>query len=247
MGVPEGPKRSGPVRGTPTSAESSQPSHPAKEKSVSSVSPPVSSALFGRDLSRHQDESPAEASFGLDRIGDPTVDAEAIRQMGSLIAARHLMALLARKTREGDRKSVIEEVGALLLGLEDAQLARRLLFTMSEVGRIVDVYPLEVLVHLLEKAPEFLSGLSFGSVVLNKKELESRSFEAGELIVLKVPLALRMRGFAISGGGSPGYVLVPGPPAEYHLEVHTAGRFALLLRGEIRKAGVVDGVQIQVV
>jgi hypothetical protein len=187
------------------------------------------------------DHEQAAAQLGGEgRIGDPALEPEAFGAMGSLIAARHLMALLARKRKAIERPALLAEVGDLLLAQKDPASIRRILLQMGEVGSIVDIYPLEVLDYVLQKRPDVLPGFDYGPVILNKTELEARTFAVEEVIAIKVPLSLRMRAFALEGGGEPGYCFAPGPPAEYHLEVASPGPIRVLVRGEIRKKSLID-------
>lgn len=166
--------------------------------------------------------------------------------MGNLIATRHLLALLAKRRTDRPRAEVIDEVASLLLALEEGPYARRLLLQMAEIGRIVDIYPLEVMVRIMERAPAALPGVQFGPIVLNATDIEARTWPVGEVVELRVPLNLRMKGFALEGGGSPGYAFAPGPPAAYWLEIGAAGTYSLLVRGEVRKSIRVDRVTVNV-
>lgn len=183
--------------------------------------------------------------LGEGRIGDDTVTAPELAAMGSSVAARHLMVLLAKK--RADRSAALASVGDLLLELGQPTLVRRLLMELPDAGRIVDIYPLEVLAYVLERRPELLDGFDFAPFVENKAELEAQVFEVEAAIRLRLPLALRLRAFALDGGGTPGYCLAPGAPGEYILELGEAGTFSLLLRGELRKKSLIDRLQIRVV
>jgi hypothetical protein len=198
------------------------------------------------DQRRQQHEEAAAQLSGEGRIGDPSLTPEEFASLGTLVAARHVMALLARKRRDVARASLLAEVGDLLLAQKDAVAIRRILLQMGEVGSIVDIYPLEVLDYVLQKRPGVLPGFAYGAVILNKIELEAETFAVEELIRIKVPLSLRMRAFALEGGGDPGYCFAPGPPAEYHLEVASPGDFRVLVRGEIRKKSLLDRVILRI-
>jgi hypothetical protein len=184
--------------------------------------------------------------LGEGRIGDEAVSARELSLMGSLVAARHLMVLLAKKRLDVPRRSVLEHVGDLLIEINQPATVRRLLLEMTDAGRIVDIYPLEVLAYVLEKRPDLLLGIGFGAIVLNKPELESKTFAIEETISIKVPLSLKMRGFALDGGGTPGYCFAPGAPGEYQVELGEAGAWGLILRGDVRKLTLIDRVKIRV-
>jgi len=201
----------------------------------------------GPDARQERERKDAEGQLlGEGRIGDPDVTPAELRAMGSLVAGRHLMTLLARRRAEADRAEVIREVAELLLGMEDGPWARRLLLQMAEAGRIVDVYPLEVMTYLVENHPGAIDRAAMGTVVLNKDLLEAQTHVVGGLVVIKVPLGLKMKAFALEGGHAPGYVLAPGPPAHYLLEVHEAGDFTILVRGDLRGASLIDRVHLTV-
>ncbi len=194
-----------------------------------------------RSPSGSEDRRPDES-----RIGDPSVTALELGRMGNLLATRHLLALLAHRRHDKPRREVIEEVATLVLALEDGPYARRLLLQMAEVGRIIDIYPLEVMTRIVERAPGALPRIAMGPVVRNLAELEANPWPVGEIIPLKVPLNLRLKAFALEGGGTPGYVLAPGPPASYALELGSPGRHTLLLRGEVRKDSMIERLTVRV-
>ena len=58
---------------------------------------------------------------------------------------------------------------------------------------------LEVLAYVIEKRPDLLEGFQLGAIVLNKRELEAEPFRVEQLISIKVPLSLKMRGFLALG------------------------------------------------
>ena len=227
-----GPKSTDP---SPSPPQRSEP-----EREVVSPKTPFAPRSSQHDKRREQHEEAAAQLSGEGRIGDPSLTAEEFAALGTLVAARHVMALLARKRRDTERGALLAEVGDLLLAQKDPVSIRRILLQMGDVGSIVDIYPLEVLDYVLQKRPAVLPGFEYGPIILNKTELEARTFAVEEVIRIKVPLSLRMRAFALEGGGEPGYCFAPGPPAEYHLEVASPGDFRVLVRGEIRKKSLVD-------
>jgi hypothetical protein len=244
-----GIKRPGP--GLPAPGELRRPGAPEPSRGRAlgdggAVQAPSSNRVDGQGDERRHDPEAEARLLGEGRLGDPTVTSAELASMGALVAARHLMTLLARRRRDVGRAEVVDEAARLLLGLEDPRLARRLLLDMGDAGRIVDVYPLEVLAEVMRRRPDWLEGLRFGPVVENAAELRGRVFGVEERVPLQVPLALRLKAFALEGGGAPGYCLAPGPPGLYHLELGAAGRFCLLLRGEVRREHRVDRVILHV-
>ncbi len=207
---------------------------------------PFAPGQQGLDARQLRDRDEQTPGFSEERLGDPSVTSEELRAMGSLMAGRHLMTLLAKRRTGLARADLIREVGELLLGMEDGPWARRLLLQMGDAGRIVDIYPLEVMAWLLENHPGSVDRAEFGSVVLNKDRLQAQTHAVGGLIVFKVPLSLKMKAFALEGGTAPGYIMAPGPPARYLLEVHEPAQVTVLVRGDIRRTSFLDRVRLNV-
>jgi hypothetical protein len=195
---------------------------------------------------RESKKKNAELVTGEGRIGDETMTAAEMLSMGSLVAARHLMVLLAKLRRDRPREDVLRHVGDLLIQINRPPIVRKLLLEMTDAGRIVDIYPLEVLAYVLERRADLLDDIAFGRVILNREEIESSVFPVDATIVVKVPLSLKMRQFALEAAGAPGYWFAPGPPGEYHLEVGESGTFRVIVRGDIRKKSLVDRVVLTV-
>ncbi len=205
--------------------------------------PPVQRDEERPDQQKQQNQ---DRLLGEGRIGDESVSSSELAEMGSLVAARHLMVLLAKNRGKKEREAVLAHVGELLIGLEKPELVRRLLLEMPDAGRIIDIYPLEVLNYVLRKRGDLLPGFEVGEIILNKDQLELTTFRVEEPIAIRLPLSLKMRAFALDGGGTPGYCFSPGAPGEYLLELGEAGHFTLLFRGDVRKTSFVDSVEIAV-
>jgi hypothetical protein len=248
LGPGEGP---GPrIRPTPQpKTAEAPPAIPAAEPEA--PQPARESPLFpaiarGDERRDRQKQDSQDRLMGEGRIGDESVTAKELAEMGSLVAARHLMVLLAKGRGKKPRAEVLGHVGELLIALDRPEVVRRLLLELPDAGRIIDIYPLEVLDYVLARRADLLPGFEYGAIVLNKSELEASTFRVEEPIAVRVPLSLKMRAFALDGGGTPGYCFSPGPPGEYHLEVGDAGRFSLLLRGDVRKISLVDRLIVEV-
>jgi len=179
-------------------------------------------------------------------IGDESVDIETLRSMGGVMVAEHLMILLAKRRAQVERSEALAEVGDLLIGLEEPTKVKRVLLEMPTVAPTVDIYPLEVMVYVLDHRPDLLDDVELQPFIRNRQELESKVFDVEDEIQLRMPLNLKMRGFALDGGGSPGYCFAPGGPGEYILEVGDSGRFTLLMRAERRRQSLIDRIAITV-
>lgn len=184
---------------------------------------------------------------GRARLLDDDVDGPALAAMSVEVAAEYVMLRLARRRARVERAALVEEVSELLLGVPDERALRRILLALQDAGRIVDVYPLELLFRIRERAPERVPFARYSPFVKNRAALEAEPHEVEAPIRFQIPLGMRIRAFALEGGGFPGYVFAPGPPAAYDLELGASGDFTVLLRGELRKEHWLDRIRLKVV
>lgn len=198
-----------------------------------------------RGAPRDRREKPGENLNPRERIGDETLDAASLGDLSVLLAAEHLMLLLAKGRGKKPRAALLAEVGDLLLGHPRPEQVKKILAAMAEL-RIVDIYPLEVLAYVLEREPRLLEDCRFDSLIKNKRLLQAFVFEVEAPIRIELPLSAKVRAMALEGGGTPGYHLYPGGLAEYFIELGDEGSWTLLLRAEIHRASVLDRVVLQV-
>ncbi|MCK6551479.1 hypothetical protein L6R52_36925 [Myxococcota bacterium] len=177
-----------------------------------------------------------------DRLGDQqlTDPNEMKRLLGpSARFAQHAMLLAEERLKEGaTRDEAVAFLASLYLGVADRAYANKALREFGCGTGIIDLYPLEVMAHLLEHVPSFFTSVSKGRFFAAPK---TGSFKGrtGEPIVLKYPAELRIRGFALKGGAKPGYVFEPvDPPGTYHLTFRTPGHFTVMVSA-IAKNGAV--------
>lgn len=159
----------------------------------------------------------------------PPTDVEAL---GTHRATAHVVRLYERWTLDGvGREEAVQRAASFLAGFHSAQNIRKVLAEL-ESRPIRDVYPLEVLMKMLDERPELLPGVRRGSVIGNAAELEDgKKVLAGYPATLQVPTDVRLKSFALLGGGRPGYELAPAvEEGKYTLLVDTPGewRFAVL-------------------
>lgn len=174
------------------------------------------------------------------RIGDPDLPLGGLPEP---LLVRHLYARMARPG--ADRAAAIERLAGGLLELGPAR-TRRVLDRLFAVERWVDVLPLELADAVLGRDAAGVPGMERGGFIDNRSAVGSRMYETGETIELVVPLSARVRAFAPVGGARPDYVLCPGPPARYALELHEEGRFELLLLATIRGQALIDRLRVWV-
>ncbi len=149
--------------------------------------------------------------------------------------AKHCMLLAETfaQSTGAHREETIRYLAALFLGLPDARFGRRALLAWGPDTGIIDIYPLEVIEHVLVTRPSFLPRVRFGRWVAPElgERPEAELTVAPELpLNLTVPEDFLVRGFALKGGWRPGYCFEPGPErSTYALIMGTPGMFELLM------------------
>lgn len=155
-----------------------------------------------------------------------------VESLGTHRATAHVVRLYEHWTLEGvERGEAVARAASFLAGFQNVQNIRKVLAEL-ESKPIRDVYPLEVLMKILEERPELVPGVRPGSVIGNLEDLhEGKKVIAGYPSTLQVPVDVRLKSFALLGGGRPGYELAPAvEEGKYTLLVDTPGewRFAIL-------------------
>ena len=147
--------------------------------------------------------------------------------------AKHCMLLAEAYAQSTGayREETVRYMAALFMGLPDVGFARRALMAWGPDTGIVDIYPLEVIEHILLARPDFLPRVRFERWIVPVGEVATAALNVDptERLLLHVPEDVMVRGFAIRGGLRPGYCFEPGPsPATYALTLDRPGRFTIL-------------------
>jgi hypothetical protein len=168
-----------------------------------------------------------------DRLGDLSlVDPNDMRRfLGPPVRfAQHAMLLAEDRLKSGTKRAeVIDFMASLYLRVDDRAYAHKALRDFGTGSGIIDIYPLEVVKHLLESVPSFFTRLTRGPFMSSSKP---GGYEGvtGKPIVLTYDPQLRIRGFALLDGPRPGYLFEPvDPPGTYHLTFQSPGRFTVLV------------------
>jgi hypothetical protein len=184
---------------------------------------------------------------GLKDAFNPEATAKDVEKQGLPRLAGHVVRLYDAWTLKGvDHSSAVAKMAAWMAELSTPQAIRKLLAEL-ESKPIRDVYPLELLMHLLDHRPELLPGVKRGAVLGNSGDLaDGKKVFAGHATSVQVPPDTRLKSFALLGGGRPGYEFHPtaGNDTTYTLHIDTPGRwkFAVLAvpmvsLGRIQKEG----------
>ncbi|MBM4280891.1 MAG: hypothetical protein FJ137_09045 [Deltaproteobacteria bacterium] len=170
-----------------------------------------------------------------------------VEKLGLNRVVAHVVRLYDAWTLEGvKREAAVPQMAAWMAQLSSPQVIKKVLQEL-ESKPIRDVYPLEIVMHMLEHRADLVPGLRKGAVIANSDELASgRKCFAGHAVQVQVPPDTRLKSFALLGGARPGYEFfpTPGDDHKYTLLIDTPGRwtFALLAAplvslGRIQKEG----------
>jgi len=171
------------------------------------------------------------------RVGDPSLtDPAQIRQaLRSPIAyAKHVMVLgeaFARATG-AHRSEVVQYMATMYAAMPDRAFARQALKEFGPATGVLDVYPLEIVEELVLRYPGSLPKVGFGRLFVRPQADSAKALELveGRSSALSYPKNLKIRGFAIKGGGNPGYLFEPDEhPGAYRLRIDLPGRYRLMI------------------
>lgn len=187
------------------------------------------------------------------RVGDPTLTDpdDMVRVLGTPTAyARHALLLAESfRTLGATRTEAIGYLGRLFVAVGDRGFARNALKELGPGTGIIDLYPLEVMAHLLEAYPGFLPKAGFGRLFTpGRGKTETLHLRPGVPRLLEYSAEIKVRGFALSGGGRPGYTFEPGPETgRYSLRIDTPGEYELLVSA-VTKSGhtIIDRLNVKV-
>jgi hypothetical protein len=161
----------------------------------------------------------------------PDRPAAEVEALGTPRATAHVVRLYDAWTLAGmGREEAVQKAAAFLADFTSVTNIRKVLAEL-ENKPIRDVYPLEVLMRMLEQRPDLLPGVRQGSVLGPELKDEARKILAGHAHTITVPNDVRVKSFALLGGGRPGYEFQPHKDeGKYTLLVDTPGHhtFALL-------------------
>lgn len=167
-----------------------------------------------------------------DRLGDLSLTDpnEMKRLLGpSVRFAQQAMVLAeSRLKTTHSREEALAYLAELYVGLGDRAYAQKALREFGPATGIIDLYPLELIDHLLAHVPSFFTKVKQGRFFSTTQG--TYRARAGEPIMLRYEPSFRIRGFAVKGGSRPGYLFEPvDPPGSYRLVFSTPGTFTLLV------------------
>ncbi|MFZ9889733.1 MAG: hypothetical protein ACO3JL_19735 [Myxococcota bacterium] len=161
---------------------------------------------------------------------DPDLAPREAERRGPERAARHMVRLIEGwLLDEMPRDRCIERAARWLGDFERSDNVRKVLFEL-ESHPIRDVYPLEVMLRLVDVASAHTTQIRPASLVGGCAALQQQRLYAGHPVQIPVPKSLRLKSFALLGGARPGYEFFPSSKAgHYTLQIDTAGTYTLAL------------------
>lgn len=161
---------------------------------------------------------------------DPELEPNAAEMLGHIRSAKHMVRLYDHWTlNDVDRTAAIERAATWLSGFQKVDNVKKVLLEL-ECTPIRDIYPLEVMLRMLEKCPERLEGVEQGTVLGALPVLTEGRVFAGHPVQLPVPKGMRLKAFALLGGQRPGYEFHPSSKDDYYtLQVDTPGQWEFAL------------------
>lgn len=164
--------------------------------------------------------------------------------------AKHCMILAEafRRATGATRSEGVAYLARLFLALADPQFGRAALRELGPATGIVDLYPLELLEHVIDLYPGFVPKVARGRFVQrDPPELESFTLATDTPLVLAYKAELKVRGFAVVGGARPGYRFEPSGEGTYTLRIDTPGRYTCAVSCLSRTGQVViDRLELRV-
>jgi len=157
---------------------------------------------------------------------DPSLEPNEVELLG-LRAAAHVVRCYDFWRLDGmDRSQTIHQAADLIDGFSQIKNARRVI-TELENSPIRDVYPLEVVLKLMEMDADVARSLRGKPLTPPFSEwLGSQKMFAGYPVRLPLPKDVRIKAFALLGGHRPGYEFAPSKkPGYYDFQVDTAGQW----------------------
>lgn len=170
------------------------------------------------------------AAVGVIDTFDPARAPGDVEALGHIQSAKHMVRLYDHWTlNDVGRDEAIERAAEWLSGFHRADNVKKVLLELENTP-IRDIYPLEVMLKILERHPERLEGVHEGSVVGDTLAAREDGIFAGHAVQIPVPPNTRLKAFALLGGQRPGYEFFPSPKDGYYtLQVDTPGEWELAL------------------
>ena len=178
---------------------------------------------------------------------DPTLEPVQVERLGSIQGAVHMVRLADHWESEGlDRQQIIEKTAQKLLGFTRQDQIKRTISEMN-IAPIKNVYPLEVMLRILDEKPDFWPKVHRGQILQNRDELVgNRQIIAGHEFRVKYPEDYKIKSFALLGGGEPGYEFAPYKNGAYRMIIDAPGRWTFALSAEKKGEAIIDSFTVEV-
>ncbi len=193
------------------------------------------------------DEGPA-AEPGDPALTDPEVARRALRTPRAYAEHCMILAEAFRRATGATRAEGLAYLARMLVAIADPVFGRAAMKELGPSTGIVDLYPLELLEHVIDHHPGFLPKVARGRFVRREPpEVETFVLDTDAPLVLRYRDELKVRGFAVVGGARPGYRFEPVEEGAYALSLETPGRYTCAVSC-LSKTGqvVIDRLEVRV-
>lgn len=178
---------------------------------------------------------------------DPTMIPRQVERLGSIRSAIHMVRLTDHWEESGfDRSTIISKAADKLCGYARTDQLKKTLGEMDSAP-IKQVYPLEVMLHILDTTPAILQRVRRGEVLVNRETLaRGEGVQAEQEFLVEYPDDYKIKSFALLGGGQPGYEFTPHKNGVYRMIVDSPGEWTFALSAERRGETLVDTFTVRV-
>lgn len=171
---------------------------------------------------------------------DPALPPQQVEEKGHFRAASHIVRLYDHWMKDGvDRVDVIRNTANWLCGFNSADNVKKVLQEL-ESKPIRDIYPLEVMLQVLEDMPRALPMTKRTRVIANAEQLgNGEQVFAGHTFKVVMPPDIRIKSFSLLGGARPGYEFYPSPHGDhFDMMIDTPGKWDFaILAAQTKKIG----------
>ncbi len=165
-----------------------------------------------------------------------TLSPKEFMELGPLHAPVYLFKMIQKENKLA-RTKLVQQISDYLYETHDGRWVKLLLYAIEYEWPSFHIYPNEIIWYLLHEREGFLSELGFDNIVLNSQEVEQDSHSINNTVIFKVKANERIKGFSITTFDTESsrfeYTFNPGHLGEYYLTVSQAGKYEMIIRGEL--------------
>lgn len=170
-----------------------------------------------------------------------------LEELGGLRAAQHLSSVFHQWQAQGlPHSQGLSQTVALFLAFSKAEFVRATLKELETLP-ITLIYPLELQLRVMERAPHFWPAVRLGQVVVNKEALaKGERIQAGRPFRVHYSKTMTLKSFALLTPGQPGYIFEPSATGTYGMQLDAPGTWSFAVRAQVPSGEVLDTFSVVV-